>query len=97
VLSVLGLAGSAAASVADWLAPLMIGLSVLLLGRAFFILYVRRRGTRASTVITWLSAIFVVGYWTWRALENGGHCSRMLDKLRNLLAVLASVAASLPW
>jgi hypothetical protein len=68
VLSVLGLAGSAAASVADWLAPLMIVVSVLLLGRAFYILYVRRRGTRASAVITWLSAFFVVGYWTWKAL-----------------------------
>jgi hypothetical protein len=68
VLSVLGLAGSAAASVADWLAPLMIGLSVLLLGRAFYILYIRRRGTRMSAVITWMSAIFVVGYWTWRVL-----------------------------
>jgi hypothetical protein len=38
----------------------------VLLGRAFYILYVRKRGTRMSTVITWLSAIFVVGYWTWR-------------------------------
>jgi hypothetical protein len=66
VLSLLGLAGSAAATVAVWLAPLLIGLSVVLLGRAFYVLYVRRRGTRASTAITWLSAAFVVGYWTWR-------------------------------
>jgi hypothetical protein len=68
VLSVLGLAGSAAASLAGWLAPLMIGLSILLLGRAFFILYVRRRGTRTTAIITWMSAFFVVGYWTWKAL-----------------------------
>jgi hypothetical protein len=46
--------------------PAMIVLSALLLGRSFYILYVQRRGTRASTIITWLSATFVVGYWTWR-------------------------------
>jgi len=46
----------------------LIGVSVLLLGRSFHILYVQRRGTRASTVITWLSAAFVAGYWTWRLL-----------------------------
>ncbi|MCI0377115.1 MAG: hypothetical protein L0215_05895 [Gemmataceae bacterium] len=54
---------------AGWLAPVLIGLSVLLLGRAFYILYVHRRGTRASAVITWLSAIFVVGFWTWRLID----------------------------
>jgi hypothetical protein len=54
------------AGVAGWLAPLMIGVSVLLLGRAFYLLYVRKRGTRLSAAITWLSAFIVVGYWTWR-------------------------------
>jgi hypothetical protein len=49
-----------------WLAPVLIALSVLLLGRAFYILYVRRRGTPTAKVITWLSAAFVVGFWTWR-------------------------------
>jgi hypothetical protein len=53
---------------ARWLAPVLIALSVLLLGRAFYILYVQRRGTRASTVITWLSAAFVVGFWTWQLI-----------------------------
>jgi hypothetical protein len=65
-LALLGLAGSAAAAVASWLAPALIALSVLLLGRAFYILYVQKRGTRASTLITWFSALFVIGYWTWR-------------------------------
>jgi hypothetical protein len=68
VLSLLGLAGSAAAGVAGWLAPVMIGLSVLLLGRGFWVLYVLKRGSRLSVAITWLSAVFVVGYWTWRVL-----------------------------
>ena len=66
MLSLLGLAGGAAASVAGWLAPVMIALSVLLLGRAFYVLYVQGKGNRASAVITWLAAAFVVGYWTWR-------------------------------
>ena len=26
----------------------------------------KRRGTLASTVITWIAAAFVVGFWTWR-------------------------------
>jgi hypothetical protein len=29
---------------------------------------VKRRGTRASAVITWLSAGFVIGFWTWQLL-----------------------------
>ena len=46
--------------------PAMIVLSILLLGRSFYILYVTGRGTRLSAVMTWLSAVFVAGYWTWR-------------------------------
>jgi hypothetical protein len=46
----------------------MIGLSALLLARSFYILYVKRRGTRVSAVITWLSAIFVIGFWTWQLI-----------------------------
>jgi hypothetical protein len=68
VLALLGLAGGTAAAVASWLAPVLIGLSVALLGRAFYLLYVRKRGSRASYVITWLSAVFVIGFWTWRLL-----------------------------
>jgi predicted permease len=68
VLSLLGLAGGTAAGVAGWLSPAMIVLSLLLLGYAFFVLYVRKRGTRVSTAITWTSALFVAGYWTWRIL-----------------------------
>ena len=52
----------------DWLAPVLIGLSVLLLLRSFYLLYVRRRGSRASAVITWLSAVFVIGFWTWHLM-----------------------------
>jgi hypothetical protein len=52
--------------VARWLSPFMLGVSILLLGRSFYILYVHKRGTPASTIITWLAAMFMIGYWTWR-------------------------------
>jgi hypothetical protein len=49
----------------------LIALSVGLLGRSFYILYVRRKGTRTTAIITWLSAIFVAGFWTWRWYSGG--------------------------
>jgi hypothetical protein len=52
--------------VAGWLAPVLLGAGLLLLGRSFYVLYVERRGNLTSTVVTWLSAAFVMGYWTWR-------------------------------
>jgi len=54
--------------VTHWLAPVLIGLSVLFLLRSFYILYVRGRGTWVSAVITWCSAVFVLGYWTWQLM-----------------------------
>ena len=69
MLSLLGLAGGAAASVAGWLWPVMIALSVLLLARAFYVLYVKKRGNRVSAAITWASAIFIAGYWSWKLLS----------------------------
>jgi hypothetical protein len=53
----------------EWLSPVLIGLSVLLLGRSFYVIYVQKRGSRAVAVITWLSATFVVVFWTWRYLR----------------------------
>ena len=45
---------------------MLLALSLLLLARAFYVLYVRGRGNRVSAVITWLAAAVVVGFWTWR-------------------------------
>jgi hypothetical protein len=59
--------------VEGWLVWALIALSVLLLGRSFYIIYVKGRGTRASVVITWLAALFVVGYWTFRLVSE--NCS----------------------
>jgi hypothetical protein len=55
--------------VAGWLSPILIGVSVAILGRAHYVLYVLGRGNRSSTIITWLATIFVIGFWTWRWLK----------------------------
>jgi hypothetical protein len=46
--------------------PALIALSVVLLGRSFYILYVQKRGTRPVRILTWLAAAFVIGFWTWQ-------------------------------
>jgi hypothetical protein len=43
------------------------GLAVLLLGRAHYVLYVLKRGNRFSTVMTWLATAFVIAFWTWQS------------------------------
>jgi hypothetical protein len=64
-------AGSAWAAVAvGWLSPVLIALSIGLLGRSFYALYVQKRGTRVARVLTWLSAGFVVCFWTWQLLRK---------------------------
>jgi len=52
--------------IAGWISPVLIAASVLLLGRSFYILYVQKRGTRPIKILTWLSTLFVIGFWTWR-------------------------------
>jgi hypothetical protein len=72
VLALLGSAGSAAATVVTgWLwAPLLCA-AVLLLGRSFYVLYVRGIRTRATTIVTWASLVFMVGIWTWFLVSGG--------------------------
>ena len=50
----------------SWLAPVFIVLAAALLVRAHYLLYVLKRGTRLTTVVTWLATVFVVGFWTWQ-------------------------------
>jgi hypothetical protein len=40
--------------------------SVLLLGRAFYNIYVRRNATRLTAVVAWLALAFMVVFWTWQ-------------------------------
>jgi hypothetical protein len=44
----------------------LMAISLLLLSRTFYLLYVQGRGTRASRIMAWLAAAFVIGFWTWR-------------------------------
>jgi hypothetical protein len=44
----------------------LIAVSVALLTRSFYILYVQKRGTRPARILTWAAAIFVVCFWTWQ-------------------------------
>ncbi len=54
---------------AGWLSPVLIAVSVLLLGRAHYILYVLKRGTRSTVVVTWLATVAVAGFWSWKAVS----------------------------
>ena len=49
-----------------WLSPGLIGLTVVLLGRAHYTLYYLKRGNRISKAITWLATVFIAGFWTWQ-------------------------------
>ncbi len=50
----------------DWLAPVLLVSSAVLLARAFYLLYGQKRGSRSSGIFTWLSALLVTGFWIWR-------------------------------
>jgi hypothetical protein len=39
--------------------------SALLIGRSFYVIYVRGVRTRATVVIAWLSLALILGFWTW--------------------------------
>jgi hypothetical protein len=52
---------------AGWLSPVLIAVSAALLGRAHYVVYILKRGTRATVVATWLSTVVVLGFWLWKA------------------------------
>ncbi len=68
-LSTLGLAGTTATLVARWLSPALVVLTVILLARSYYALYIQRRGNRASEVTTWASTALVLMFWTLRLLN----------------------------
>lgn len=51
---------------ATFLSPVLIGVTALVLGRALYVLYVLKRGNRLTAIITWLTTLFVIGFWTWK-------------------------------
>lgn len=68
-LALLGLAGAGAAQVvAGGLMPYLLGLSALLLGRAHYLIHVRKQGAQWARWIVWLSTALVIGLWVPRLL-----------------------------
>jgi hypothetical protein len=71
ISALLGVAGSVTATaVGGWIAPVLICASVLLIGRSFYIIYVRGIRTRATVVIAWCALVFIVGFWAWRLMTG---------------------------
>ena len=67
VLSVLGLAGVAVArEVTGALVPYLLAISVLFLGRAHYLLYIRHHGNRVSHIVTWVSTVLALALWNLR-------------------------------
>jgi len=48
------------------LAPLLVGVSLLLLARAHYVLYVRKRGGRGTAIVTWSATLLVAAFWSWK-------------------------------
>ena len=67
--ALLGLAGAGAARVAaGGLMPFLLGASLLFLGRAHYLIHVRKQGAPWARLIVWLSTSLVVGLWAPRLL-----------------------------
>jgi len=71
--ALLGLAGSVTATaVSGWIAPALICVSIVLIGRSFYVIYVRGIRTRATVVIAWFALVFMIGFWTWQLTMGRG-------------------------
>jgi hypothetical protein len=64
--------------VTGWLSPLLIGVSILLQGRSFYVIYVRKVSTRATVIVAWVSLAFMVSFWSWYLLLGGSDTLREL-------------------
>jgi len=62
--------------VTGWLSPVLLCASILLMGRSFYLIYVRKISTRSTVIITWLALMFMVGFWTWYLLLGGSDVLR---------------------
>jgi len=66
-LAVFGLAGTAAMEIVLMkYMPFMLGLSVVFLGRANYLVHIKKQGNRVSHIVVWLSTLTAAGlgfYW----------------------------------
>ena len=71
--ALLGLAGSVTATaVSGWIAPVLLCASAVLIGRSFYVIYVRGVRTPATVVIAWSALLFIIGFWTWQLTAGRG-------------------------
>ncbi|MBI3952192.1 MAG: hypothetical protein HY314_17220 [Acidobacteria bacterium] len=67
IFSLLGLAGvSTARVITAKLSLVFLAAAILLLGRAHYIIHVKKHGTRASRIIVWIATVAAAGLWIWR-------------------------------
>ncbi len=64
-------ASAAATVVTGWLSPILLGVSILLQARTFYVIYVRKIRTRATVIIAWVALIFMIGFWSWYLALGG--------------------------
>jgi hypothetical protein len=70
LLCLLGVAGSGAALAAtQWVSVGLLGVSLLLMARSFYTIYVLHLGSPASRWMTWLSAVSLTLVWTIRLAQ----------------------------
>ena len=54
-----------------WLSPLLLCASILMIGRSFYIIYVRKTSTHVTAIVAWCSLVFMIGFWTWYLVSGG--------------------------
>ena len=59
-----------ATQVTGWLSPLLFCASILLLGRSFYVIYVRKTSSRLTTIVAWCSLTFMISFWSWYVLSG---------------------------
>lgn len=63
-LAVFGLAGTAATKIILMkYMPYMLGLSVVFLGRANYLVHIKKQGNLISHIVVWISTLTAVGLW----------------------------------
>lgn len=61
IFSVLGLAGVAVArEVTEGILPYLLVISVLFLGRAHYLIYIKHQGNRLSHIVTWVATLLAI-------------------------------------
>jgi len=58
-------------TITGWLFWLLLCAALLLLGRSFYVIYVKKTASRLTTVMAWFSLVFMVCYWTWYVFLGG--------------------------